>query len=184
LTLEYETLDPVKLLAQMETLQDQLWKNSWKKNSSTEVDLVVTKEDVIDHSVVRPERSAIESRFYRSSKKVDLRSVPRTWRTRKDPFEKTWNEIRLRLELMPETGGKELIQWLVDKYPGEYTVGQTRTLQRRVAQWRQEQGSQEEKMRALMTATTLPPLSYAITPTGIQAQLNCGVAYNEAPPPA
>ncbi len=181
---EYETLDPVKLLAQMETLQDELWQYSWKKNGPAEADLVVSKEDVVDHTVVRPERSAIESRFYRSSKKVDLRSAPRTWRTRKDPFEKTWDEIRLRLELMPEIGGKELIQWLMGKYPGEYTVGQTRTLQRRVAQWRQEQGSQEEKMRTLMTAITEPPLNYAITPTGIQARLNRAIAYNEAPPPA
>ena len=85
---------------------------------------------------------------------------------------------------MPETGGKKLIQWLMDKYPGEYTVGQTRTLQRRVAQWRQEQGSQEEKMRALMTATAQAPLNYDITPTGIEARLNRGLAYNDAPPPA
>ena len=183
LALEYEMLDPVKLLAQVEILQDELWQYSWKKNGPAEADLAVTKEDVIDHGVVRPEKPTIESRYYRSSKKVDLRSAPRTWRTRKDPFEKTWDEIRLRLELMPETGGKELIQWLMGKYPTEYTVGQTRTLQRRIAQWRQEQGSQEEKMRALMTATTQPPLNYAITPTSTKGRLNRGSAYDEAPPP-
>lgn len=91
------------------------------------------------------------------------------------------HEIRLRLELMPDTGGKELIQWLMDKYPGQYTVGQTRTLPRRVAQWRQEQGSQEEKVRALMTATTQAPESYDITPSGIEARLNRRLAYNDAP---
>jgi hypothetical protein len=184
LTREYETLDPVQLLAQLESLQDELWQYFWRKNGLAEADLVVTKEDIIDQSVMSPERPTIESRFYRSSKKIDLRSVPRTWRTRKDPFEKTWDEIRLRLELMPETGGKELLQWLMGKYPGEYTVGQTRTLQRRVAQWRQEQGSQEEKMRALMTATVQPPVNYDITPTGIEARLNRGLAYNDASPPA
>ena len=154
LNLEYETLDPVSLLAQMELLQDELWQYSWNKRGQPETELIVTKEDVIDHGVARDEEPSIQSRYYRSSKKIDLRSAPRTWRTRKDPFEKTWDEIRLRLELMPETGGKELIQWLMSKYPGEYSVGQTRTLQRRIAHWRQEQGSQEEKMRALLTSTT------------------------------
>ena len=36
------------------------------------------------------------------------------------------------------------------KYPEEFSMGQIRTLQRRIAQWRQEQTSQEEKMRELM----------------------------------
>ena len=171
LTLEYETLDPVSLLAQLELLQDELWLYSWKKEGRSGAELIVTKEDVIDHSVARDEESSIQSRYYRSSKKIDLRSAPRTWRTRKDPFEKTWDEIRLRLELMPETGGKELIQWLMSKYPGEYSVGQTRTLQRRIAYWRQEQGSQEEKMRALLTSTTQSPLPYSITPAGVQPRL-------------
>ncbi len=174
LTLEYETLDPVSLLAQMELLQDELWQYSWNKKGQPETELIVTKEDVIDHSVACDDESSIQSRYYRSSKKIDLRSAPRTWRTRKDPFEKTWDEIRLRLELMPETGGKELIQWLMSKYPGEYSVGQTRTLQRRIAHWRQEQGSQEVKMRALLTSTTQSPLPYSITPAGVQPRLGRG----------
>ena len=51
---------------------------------------------------------------------------------------------------MPETAATKLIPWLMAKYPGEYSAKHTRTLQRRIAQWRLEQGSQEEKMRALM----------------------------------
>lgn len=179
LTLEYEALDPVSLLAQLELLQDELWRFAWNKNGQSATELTVTKEDVIDHSVARVEESSIRSRYYRSSKKVDLRSALRTWRTRKDPFEKTWNEIRLRLELMPETGGKKLIQWLMSKYPGEYSLGQTRTLQRRIAQWRQEQGSQEDKMRTLMTTATQVPLTYSIQPTSIQPHLGCGKEYDE-----
>lgn len=183
LTLEYETLDPVSLLAQMELLQDELWKYSWNKKGQSETELIVTKEDVIDHSVTRDEEPSIQSRYYRSSKKIDLRSAPRTWRTRKDPFEKTWDEIRLRLELMPEAGGKELIQWLMRKYPGEYSVGQTRTLQRRIARWRQEQSSQEEDMRALLTPTTQSPLTYSVTTTGVQPRLGRGTEYDEIAQP-
>ena len=38
---EYENLDPLALLAQMETPQDELWRYSWKKNGLVETDLVV-----------------------------------------------------------------------------------------------------------------------------------------------
>jgi len=55
---------------------------------------------------------------------------------------------------MPETGAAVFIPWLMTKYPGEYTLNQTRTLQRRIAQWRLDQGSQEEKMRKIMTTET------------------------------
>lgn len=85
-------LDPVSLLAQMELLQDELWQYSWEKKGQSETgetELIFIKEDVIVHSVARDEESSIHSRYYRSSKKIDLRSAPRTWRTRKDPFEKT-----------------------------------------------------------------------------------------------
>ncbi len=60
------------------------------------------------------------------------------------------DEIRLRLELIPEMSAKETINWLMIKYPGEHNRGQIRTLQRRFAEWRQEQLGQESRLRALM----------------------------------
>jgi hypothetical protein len=45
---------------------------------------------------------------------------------------------------------KETIDWLMIKYPSQYNIGQIRTLQRRFAEWRQEQLSQESRLRALM----------------------------------
>jgi len=65
------------------------------------------------------------------------RKSPRTWLTRKDPFEHVWDEIRLRMELAPENNAKKMVMWLMDKYPDKFSIGQTRTLQRRIAQWRQ-----------------------------------------------
>jgi hypothetical protein len=176
LTVAYQTLDPVNLLAQLETLQNELWKYSWNRNGHTETSFVVTKEDIIDQN--KPQ-SVNPNRFYRSSKKVDLRCAPRTWRTRIDPFKNTWDEIRLRLQLMPETTAINIIQWLMVKYPSEYSMGQTRTLQRRIAQWRQEQEGLEEKLRALMIKeTTLSP-AYSITTTGILPDNDRGKEYGE-----
>lgn len=53
--------------------------------------------------------------------------------TSKDPFEKVWNEVQLKLELQPESYAREIIEWLSEKHPGQYTNSQVRTLQRRIS---------------------------------------------------
>ena len=60
------------------------------------------------------------------------------WRTQKDPCEHVWDEIRLRLELLLETSAKETIDWLMINYPSQHNMGQIRTLQRPVADWRHQ----------------------------------------------
>ncbi len=67
-----------------------------------------------------------------------------------DPFGYAWDEIRLRLDLMPEMTARETVEWLMDKYPGQYKFDQIRTLQRRCSERRQEQLGQEARLRALM----------------------------------
>src|SRR5258707_1014759 len=62
--------------------------------------------------------------------------VVRTWRTRADPFASIWDEVRLRLEAAPERTAKAIFLDLQQQYPGQYTAGQLRTLQRRVKDWR------------------------------------------------
>jgi hypothetical protein len=160
LSAEYESLDPVNLMAQLQALQDDLWKYSWNKNGHLDTSFVVTEKDINALESDENEAALTVNRYYRSSRKVDLRRAPRTWRTRKDPFENTWDEIRLRLEIMPETNAKEIILWLMEKYPNQYTKGQTRTLQRRIAQWHRDQESQEEKLRALMVKENPPQPAY------------------------
>ena len=160
LSLEYEGLDPVNLLAQLESLQDELWKYSWDKNGHAKNNDVVTEENVQKNSAEAIPFNTTNkiNRHYHVSDKVDFRKSPRTWRTRKDPFEKVWDEIRLRIELRPETNAKQIILWLMDKYPEEFSMGQIRTLQRMIAQWRQEQENQEEKLRELMVNKPVDPL--------------------------
>ena len=150
LTREYESIDPVDMLTQLEKLQDQLWTYSWSKNGKVEAQSAVSINNEAEQEQVEPEENSCVSRYYRTSRITDLRKAPRTWRTRKDPFEKVWDEIRLRLELMPETTAKEIISWLMGKYKNQFTAGQTRTLQRRISEWRQTQQSLEESLRALM----------------------------------
>ena len=149
LTREYDALDPVQMLAQLEELQDQLWAFSWNINGKKEAYADIDPDVVVQVPVKQEEHSRI-NRYYRTHKKTDLRKSLRTWRTRKDPFDKVWDEIRLRLELMPETTAKAIIEWLMGKYPNQFALAQTRTLQRRIRDWRQAQQSLEERLRAIL----------------------------------
>lgn len=140
LTAEYHALDPVELLAQLEKLQDQLWRFSGSKTGTADVAENGDNDLLADNTT--------PNRYYHTARKA--KPIVRTWRTRKDPFEDVWDQIRLKLELMPEMTAKEAIEWLEKRYPGQYHSGQIRTLQRRFSEWRQEQLGQEERLRALM----------------------------------
>jgi hypothetical protein len=61
---------------------------------------------------------------------------PRTWRTRKDPFEGVWPEMLLWLQADPDASAKSLFERLHREYPGQFPEGQLRTLQRRMREWR------------------------------------------------
>lgn len=69
---------------------------------------------------------------------------PRTWRTRKDPFEADWPWVREQLQKAPGLEAKTLFEALQERHPGRYQDGQLRTLQRRVKQWRAEHGPDKE----------------------------------------
>lgn len=78
---------------------------------------------------------------------------PRTYRTRKDPFESTWPKVVAWLEEKPDTAAKDLFLRLQDEHPGQYVPGQLRTLQRRVQQWRRSKAT--ELVRASCAVTHL-----------------------------
>jgi len=61
---------------------------------------------------------------------------PHDWRTRTDPFEGVWPDIESSLELIPGLEAKTLFEHLQRTYPGRYSDGQLRTLQRRIKTWR------------------------------------------------
>lgn len=69
----------------------------------------------------------------------------RTWRTREDPFDGDWSdEVQPKLEINPGLEAKTLFEWLLRTYPGRYSDGQLRTLQRRIKQWRALEGPAKE----------------------------------------
>lgn len=74
----------------------------------------------------------------------ELRPASRSWRTRRDPFEEVWPELKAMLEAAPELQGKALFGFLQRSRPGDFEDGQLRTLQRRIRRWRAQEGPPKE----------------------------------------
>lgn len=79
---------------------------------------------------------------------------PRKYRTRPDPFDEVWNEIRNLLESDSGLEAKTIMEWLEQKYPGKFSPGQLRTLQRRIRDWRVLEGP--DRKEVIFPQTILP----------------------------
>ena len=144
----YERLDPVVLLKELEHLQDRFWEHAHKKGSPV-ADIeaacdLTTQNPNPPKPVVTPtapvaETSTAAHKTVRTYRRTRKPSPPRTYRTRTDPFADVWRPIQLQLEIDPSRSAKELLLDLQQRYPGKYTHGQLRTLQRRIKQHRREQ---------------------------------------------
>jgi len=67
-----------------------------------------------------------------------------TWRTREDPFEDVWDDIKSMLDCNPGLEAKTIFEYLQRKCSGEFADGQLRTLQRRIKIWRAVEGPSKE----------------------------------------
>lgn len=85
------------------------------------------------------------ARKYRRLGKLpsDLKQ-PHTWRTREDPFEDVWHEIKSMLETNPGLEAKTIFEYFQRRNPGRFADGQLRTLQRRIKVWRASEGPPKE----------------------------------------
>jgi len=71
----------------------------------------------------------------------------RDWRTRPDPFEEVWTtriEPLLEADAKGELEAKTLMRLLVDAEPERFSMGQLRTMQRRLRDWRALHGPDKE----------------------------------------
>ncbi|MEE8057362.1 MAG: DDE-type integrase/transposase/recombinase [Pseudomonadales bacterium] len=171
LTLQYKNLDPVALLRQLENLQNTLWTHTVvNEQGGTPIDHNDI-EIVSDLAQISKEPLTLDvetpcavKRFYHRKEKPDLRTLPRIWRSRPDPFDGVWDEVRLRLELNPECASTAMLKWLIGKYPDNVKPSHLRTLQRRIADWRRQQQSQEDKLRAIMLDDDGDPQKSSLEP--------------------
>src|SRR6056297_930298 len=82
--------------------------------------------------------------YIRSKELPSQKNAERDWRTRQDPFEDDWPDIKDKLETIAGLETKTLFEWLQRQYPGKYSDGQLRTLQRKVKHWRATEGEARE----------------------------------------
>lgn len=95
-------------------------------------------------------KAGLSERSARRIDKGELTPSPkakRTWRTRLDPLAQVWDSdlvplLEMDAELLPAT----LLEYLCDKYPGDFDNSVQRTLQRRVKAWKIEHGPAKEVM--------------------------------------
>src|SRR5437764_14710711 len=64
----------------------------------------------------------------------------RSWRTRDDPFGDVWDTVQQQIQESPGLEAKTLFEWLQREYPGQFSAGQIRTLQRQIKLWRVTEG--------------------------------------------
>lgn len=144
----YKVLDPVQLLQQIGTLQDALWRHAVLRNGNApapnravgaipEIRFEMSEGDSSARNCAAPpvltDHEGSERRKYRRTREPRRQH---DWRTRKDPFESVWDEVVQWLEANPVRTAKSVFEALQAKYPGQFTSGQLRTLQRRVQTWR------------------------------------------------
>ena len=103
------------------------------------------QEEKLSNAAAKAEMSENTARKYVRSGRLPSQSKPeRTWRTRQDPFEEMWGQVRSMLEMNPGLEAKTLFEWLQRQDPGRYCDGQIRSFQRRVKQWRATEGPARE----------------------------------------
>lgn len=147
----FDGLDPVRLLRQLDRLQDALWPLAVLPKASQPVRAPTAAPETFQgaacglgepvHSGTgEPEAVAAEGSAPARQKRKYRRSkperVPHTWRTRVDPFAEVRPSISERLEANPEVSAKQLFRELQAEHPDRFPDAQLRTLQRRVAEWR------------------------------------------------
>ena len=87
------------------------------------------------------------ARKYLKAGKLPSQCQPeRYWRTRSDPFESVWTEVKEILKRSPTVEATAVFDHLCRQQAGAFQQGQLRTLQRRIKQWKAEHGEAKEVM--------------------------------------
>jgi len=83
-------------------------------------------------------------KYLRSGRLPSQVKKEHTWQTRKDPFADVWPEIEALLKEDGRFEATTLFAWLQREYPGRFSDGQLRTLQRKIKRWRALEGPFKE----------------------------------------
>lgn len=106
---------------------------------------LIKKEKTLSIAAAKAGMDEKTARKYRKLQKLPSQyAVDHTWRTRNDPFKDDWPWVKQMLQTNPGLEAKTLFEALQRDYPGKYSDGQLRTLQRRIKIWRATKGPGKE----------------------------------------
>jgi len=151
----YRKLDPVRLLSEIERLQDKLWSYASKEITMRSKRSDFMPSDLRSYGEVSgdgqaagsaavlllpeiSEQAARPKRTYRKTKNKRKTCV-HWWKAHADAFEGAWPKITGWLDDTPYLATTIILERLQAGYPGKYPDNKLRTLQRRVKAWRLEQ---------------------------------------------
>ena len=83
-------------------------------------------------------------KYVKAGKLPSELKIEHAWRTRTDPFEAHWEQVCEKLADNPGLEAKTLFEDLQRRFPGIFSDGQLRTLQRKVKRWRALEGPSKE----------------------------------------
>lgn len=177
LTHLFQSLDPVRLRQQIETLQDALWRHAIVEAKPTAAEppgMDLAPPLPFDLAACLPTSVSVKNAAAgqaslvaapgqkRKYRRQDKEAKPRTWRTRIDPFAQVNAELYQWFLAAPESTAKALLQRLQAQNPDSYPNHLLRTLQRRVLIWRRQvvlefdtQFTQQESLLASMLPAPL-----------------------------
>jgi hypothetical protein len=108
---------------------------------------MLSEKKTLIESACKAGMSEKSARKYRDAGQLPSEmKTEHTWRTREDPFESDWQEIRELLENAPRLEALTIFQYLQRENPGKYQDGQLRTLQRKIKRWRALAGPPKDVM--------------------------------------
>jgi integrase-like protein len=139
----YRALDPVRLLHQLETLQEALWRHALFRsrigppsNAPLAVPFDLGASGLGSDGTEATVGLHLGTRQRRKYRRSEKSKGPRTYRTRPDPFAAVWDEVCQWLVVQPERTGRSVFDELQQRYPGQFADGQLRTLHRHIQVWR------------------------------------------------
>ena len=149
---QYKYLDPIKLLKELQEKQESFWKYAWVRSnifsqqiSDNNITINLPADEVnvkkINNKVITGiniNKPLISLEHYKTSKKYKKPLGPRTWRTRKDPFATVSQSLLIQLAMNPVINAKDLLKNLIKEFPEKFNMSHLRTLQRKIANWRND----------------------------------------------
>lgn len=130
---QLQQIDPIELLQRIRAAQQKLVEIAGRATSSGQPSSTPDLDAYLTGLSSAWQEGEVRQTYRRKHE------VPRTWRTRADPFEQTWPVLEQWLRVDPSATAKDLLARLKAMFPELYLgTAQLRTLQRRVQAWRRD----------------------------------------------